>query len=88
MSIPMRTPSAPASALAAVLDKSDKRVHVSFATRRHFESRGARCPAADLLVSPEELRRDLDLVVTVDVPSVHRLGQLQAPAGPPSSSLW
>lgn len=33
-------------------------------------------PGAHLLVRPHELRRDPDLVVTVDSPSVRRLGQL------------
>lgn len=33
-------------------------------------------PGAHLLVRPQELRRDPDLVVTVDSPSVRRLGQL------------
>ena len=33
-------------------------------------------PGCHLLVSPEDMRRDVDLVVTVDIPSVKRLGPL------------
>ncbi len=33
-------------------------------------------PGGHLLVAPAQLRRDADLVVTVDAPSVHRLGGL------------
>ncbi|MDT5222144.1 MAG: bifunctional oligoribonuclease and phosphatase NrnA [Mycobacterium sp.] len=69
-------------ALAAVLDKSDKKVQVSFATPAQLPESLRSLPGCDLLVSPEELRRDIDLVVTVDVPSIHRLGGLRVLAGP------
>ena len=74
-------------ALAAVLDKSDKAVQVSFATPAKLPESLRSLPGGDLLVSPEELRRDIDLVVTVDVPSIHRLGDCGFwPV--PTSSFW
>jgi phosphoesterase RecJ-like protein len=74
-------------ALAMVLARRGKAVQVSLARPA--------CPAAlpqslrslpggELLVSPDAVRRDVDLVVTVDVSSADRLGALQelAAAGP------
>ncbi|WP_156664634.1 bifunctional oligoribonuclease/PAP phosphatase NrnA [Mycobacterium sp. 852002-51057_SCH5723018] len=68
-------------ALALVLDRCDKRVEVSFATPASLPESLASLPGCHLLVSPEAMRRDVDLVVTVDVPSVHRLGGLGDVAG-------
>ena len=39
-------------------------------------------PGGHLLVAPSDMRRDADLVVTVDVPSVNRLGALRELADP------
>ena len=39
-------------------------------------------PGGHLLVSPDAMRRDADLVVTVDIPSVNRLGALRELADP------
>ena len=63
-------------ALAAVLDHSDKRVEVSFAAPATLPESLRSLPGCHLLVSPAAMCRDVDLVVTVDVPSVKRLGGL------------
>jgi bifunctional oligoribonuclease and PAP phosphatase NrnA len=63
-------------ALALVLDRCGKRVEVSFAAPASLPESLASLPGCRLLVRPDELRRDVDLVVTVDVPSVKRLGEL------------
>lgn len=63
-------------ALALVLDKCGKRVEVSFAEPAGLPESLASLPGCRLLVSPDAMRRDVDLVVTVDVPSVKRLGAL------------
>lgn len=63
-------------ALAAVLEQSDKQVQVSFAAPATLPESLRSLPGCHLLVSPEVLRRDVDLVVTVDVPSSDRLGEL------------
>lgn len=63
-------------ALGLVLDKCGKRVEVSFAEPAGLPESLASLPGCRLLVSPEAMRRDVDLVVTVDVPSVKRLGAL------------
>jgi bifunctional oligoribonuclease and PAP phosphatase NrnA len=63
-------------ALALVLDKCGKRVEVSFAAPATLPESLASLPGCHLLVRPEAMRRDVDLVVTVDVPSVKRLGGL------------
>ncbi len=63
-------------ALGLVLDKCGKRVEVSFAEPAGLPESLASLPGCRLLVSPDEMRRDADLVVTVDVPSVKRLGAL------------
>ena len=44
-------------------------------------------PGCHLLVAPEAMRRDADLVVTVDIPSVDRLGELRELAAPGRSVL-
>lgn len=63
-------------ALALVLDQSDKDVQVSFATPMELPESLQTLPGGHLLVGPDEIRRDADLVVTVDIPSVNRLGAL------------
>ena len=69
-------------ALATVLDRSDKRVEVSFAAPETLPESLRSLPGCHLLVRPDELRRDVDLLVTVDVPSIKRLGALGELAGP------
>lgn len=63
-------------ALGLVLDTCGKRVEVSFAEPAGLPESLASLPGCQLLVSPDAMRRDVDLVVTVDVPSVKRLGAL------------
>ena len=63
-------------ALGLVLDKCGKRVEVSFAEPAGLPESLASLPGCQLLVSPDAMDRDVDLVVTVDVPSVKRLGAL------------
>lgn len=74
-------------ALATVLDQCGKGVQVSFATPAELPESLRSLPGRQLLVSPGELRRDVDLVVTVDVPSLHRLGDLRDLAGPDQQLL-
>jgi bifunctional oligoribonuclease and PAP phosphatase NrnA len=69
-------------ALATVLDKCDKRVEVSFAAPETLPQSLRSLPGCHLLVSPDAMRRDVDLVVTVDVPSAKRLGALSDFASP------
>ncbi|OSC42294.1 DHH family phosphoesterase [Mycobacterium decipiens] len=69
-------------ALALVLDKSGRQVEVSFAAPETLPESLASLPGCYLLVDPDAMRRDVDLVVTVDVPSVNRLGDLSDLAGP------
>ena len=69
-------------ALAIVLDKCDKQVEVSFAAPQTLPESLRSLPGCHLLVSPDEMRRDVDLIVTVDVPSAKRLGALIGLAGP------
>ena len=69
-------------ALATVLDKCDKQVEVSFAAPETLPESLRSLPGCDLLVSPDAMRRDVDLVVTVDVPSAKRLGSLIDLASP------
>ena len=69
-------------ALALVLDKCGKQVEVGFAAPATLPESLASLPGCHLLVSPDAMRRDVDLVVTVDVPSVNRLGALSDLAGP------
>lgn len=63
-------------ALGLVLDRCGKRVEVGFAEPAGLPESLASLPGCRLLVSPDAMRRDVDLVVTVDVPSVKRLGAL------------
>ena len=69
-------------ALALVLDHAGKDVEVSFAEPAQLPESLRSLPGGHLLVAPEDLRRDADLVVTVDIPSVYRLGALRDLAGP------
>ena len=69
-------------ALALVLDQSGKTVQVSFAAPAALPESLQSLPGGHLLVGPGEMRRDADLVVTVDIPSVNRLGALAELADP------
>ncbi|MGA7051688.1 MAG: bifunctional oligoribonuclease/PAP phosphatase NrnA [Mycobacterium sp.] len=69
-------------ALAMVLDRSGKQVEVSFAAPEKLPDSLRSLPGCHLLVNPDAMRRDVDLFVTVDVPSVKRLGGLRDLAGP------
>jgi phosphoesterase RecJ-like protein len=64
-------------ALAAVLHGAGKEAQVSFAAPATLPQSLQSLPGGELLVAPEAMRRDADLVVTVDIPSIHRLGGLR-----------
>jgi phosphoesterase RecJ-like protein len=64
-------------ALALVLDHVGKAVEVSFAAPAELPESLQSLPGGHLLVNPARIRRDADLVVTVDIPSVNRLGALR-----------
>jgi bifunctional oligoribonuclease and PAP phosphatase NrnA len=64
-------------ALALVLDHAGKDVEVGFAAPDTLPEPLQSLPGGHLLVAPEAMRRDADLVVTVDAPSVDRLGALR-----------
>ncbi|TVS77847.1 bifunctional oligoribonuclease/PAP phosphatase NrnA [Mycobacterium helveticum] len=63
-------------ALALALDARGKRVEVSFAAPATLPESLASLPGCHLLVAPDAMRADVDLAVTVDVPSAKRLGGL------------
>jgi bifunctional oligoribonuclease and PAP phosphatase NrnA len=63
-------------ALAIVLDRIGKQVEVSFAEPATLPESLRSLPGCHLLTPPDDMVRDVDLVVTVDVPSVKRLGTL------------
>lgn len=69
-------------ALALVLDHAGMDVQVSFAAPAQLPESLQSLPGGHLLVAPEAVRRDADLVVTVDIPSVNRLGALCDLAAP------
>ena len=69
-------------ALALVLDHVGKAVQVSFAAPADLPESLQSLPGGHLLVGPGSMRRDPDLVVTVDIPSVNRLGALRELADP------
>jgi bifunctional oligoribonuclease and PAP phosphatase NrnA len=69
-------------ALALVLDQCGKSVEVSFAAPAALPESLRSLPGGQLLVDPQVIRRDVDLVVTVDIPSFNRLGDLGEIAGP------
>ncbi|MDT5201456.1 MAG: bifunctional oligoribonuclease and phosphatase NrnA, partial [Mycobacterium sp.] len=68
-------------ALALVLDQCGKTVQVSFAAPAALPESLQSLPGGRLLVDPDAMRRDVDLVVTVDIPSINRLGGLRDMAG-------
>ncbi|CAN5496634.1 bifunctional oligoribonuclease/PAP phosphatase NrnA [soil metagenome] len=74
-------------ALAQVLERSGKSVEVSFAAPATLPESLDSLPGGHLLVSPEEVNPDADLVVTVDIPSVNRLGALRALVSPDTEVL-
>ena len=63
-------------ALALILERDGVDVQVSFATPSNLPESLHMLPGGHLLVAPTEMRRDADLVVTVDAPSINRLGAL------------
>lgn len=63
-------------ALAQVAADAGKDVQVSFAAPDELPESLRTLPGGHLLVSPQRVRRDADLVVTVDIPTVNRLGSL------------
>jgi bifunctional oligoribonuclease and PAP phosphatase NrnA len=63
-------------ALALILARSGTEVEVSFATPSALPESLRTLPGGELLVAPGDMRRDADLVVTVDAPGVNRLGVL------------
>lgn len=69
-------------ALALVLDRAGKSVEVSFAEPAQLPESLQSLPGGHLLVASQDLRRDADLVVTVDIPSMNRLGALGDRATP------
>lgn len=63
-------------ALALILERDGVEVQVSFATPSTLPESLRMLPGGHLLVAPAEMRPDADLVVTVDAPSLNRLGGL------------
>jgi len=74
-------------ALALVLDRDGVDVQVSFASPDILPESLRTLPGCELLVTPLDLRRDADLVVTVDAPSLNRLGVLADVAAPGQAVL-
>jgi phosphoesterase RecJ-like protein len=69
-------------ALALVLSQAGKDVQVAFAAPAVLPESLQTLPGGHLLVAPDLMRRDPDLVITVDIPSVNRLGDLRDLAEP------
>lgn len=65
-------------ALALILERAGTAVQVSFATPSTLPESLQMLPGGHLMVAPGDMRPDADLVVTVDAPSVNRLGGLAA----------
>lgn len=65
-------------ALAQVLEQDGKDVAVSFGAPDTLPESLWTLPGGHLLARPDEVNTDPDLVVTVDIPSVNRLGALRA----------
>jgi len=65
-------------ALGLALAREGADVQVSFSASNTLPESLRRLPGCELLVAPADVRRDADLVVTVDAPSVNRLGELAA----------
>lgn len=63
-------------ALALVLDRCGKQVQVSFAAPAVLPESLRSLPGGWLMVEPDDMRRDVDVAVTVDIPSLNRLGGL------------
>ncbi|WP_319432265.1 bifunctional oligoribonuclease/PAP phosphatase NrnA [Mycobacterium sp. RTGN5] len=63
-------------ALALILERDGIDVQVSFATPSNLPESLHMLPGGHLLVAPGDMRRDADLVVTADAPSINRLGAL------------
>jgi phosphoesterase RecJ-like protein len=72
-------------ALAQILEQMGKRVAVSFAAPATLPESLQSLPGGHLLSRPAEVSPAPDLVVTVDIPSVSRLGALQRLIGGPGS---
>lgn len=64
-------------AVGAAADTTAADVQVSFAAPPALPQSLRSLPGGELLVEPAAMRRDADLVVTVDIPSVDRLGGLR-----------
>ncbi|MDT5091881.1 MAG: bifunctional oligoribonuclease and phosphatase NrnA [Mycobacterium sp.] len=69
-------------ALALVLDREGADVEVSFASPERLPESLQALPGCEYLVPYRDMRRDADLVVTVDAPSKKRLGALAELAAP------
>lgn len=65
-------------ALGMALHRVGTDVQISFSTPGTLPESLLTLPGCELLVDPAEIRHDADLVVTVDVPSMSRLGGLAA----------
>ncbi|GAS95296.1 exopolyphosphatase-like protein [Mycolicibacterium canariasense] len=63
-------------ALAQVAAAAGKDVQVSFAAPAQLPESLHSLPGVHLLVAPDQVRPDADLVVTVDIPTLSRLGSL------------
>ena len=63
-------------ALALVLDRDGTDVRVSFAAPATLPESLQTLPGGHLIVRPDGLRREADVVVTVDAPGMNRLGPL------------
>ncbi|WP_445169726.1 DHH family phosphoesterase [Mycolicibacterium sp. Dal123E01] len=63
-------------ALALILERDGVDVEVSFATPSNLPESLHMLPGGHLLVAPKDMRRDAEMVVTVDAPSINRLGAL------------
>lgn len=69
-------------ALGLVLERAGKLVEVGFAAPAALPESLQSLPGGHLLMFPDAMRRDAELVVTVDIPSVNRLGALRELAEP------
>jgi phosphoesterase RecJ-like protein len=65
-----------ALALGLTLIREGADVQVSFPESNTLPESLRRLPGCELLVAASDVRRDADLIVTVDTPSVNRLGEL------------
>ena len=64
-------------ALAQVLERGGKSVQVSFAAPAVLPDSLRTLPGVHLMVAPNDIDADIDLLVAVDIPSVNRLGALR-----------